>query len=179
MDDSNRRDFIKTVAVGGAALVAVPSFAFSAATVYDKKLFSKYFKVEVKGMYGTVPGVVEVDAGRVTVSVEECTQGDKPEYRTYTYGAHDYEDFTMTVQQGPGMVKLQKWADKAMKVGGSGDALRRDISIYALARDKSTVLKTFNCFGCFPVGFDAGSHSTESDIKTIKLTCNIDRIEVA
>jgi hypothetical protein len=150
-----------------------------AQTEDDKKIFSKYFKVEVKGMYGEVPGVTEVDAGRVTITVEECSQGDKPDYRTYTYGAHEYEDFTMTCQQGPGTVKLQKWADKAMKVGGQGDALRRDISIYLLARDKKTVLRTINCFGCFPVNFDAGSHSTASDIKTMTITCNIDRIEVA
>jgi hypothetical protein len=150
-----------------------------AQTEDDKKIFSKYFKVEVKGMYGEVPGVVEVDAGRLTVTVEEATQGDKPEYRTYTYGSHEYEDFTMTVQQGPGMVKLQKWFDKASKVGGSGDALRRDISVYLLARDKSTVLRTINCFGCFPVSYNAGDHGLGSDIKTATITCNIDRIEVA
>ena len=178
MDEHNRRDFIKTVAVGGAALLAAPRL-MAAQTEDDKKIFSKYFKVEIKGMYGTVPGVVHVDPGRVTITTEETTQGDQPDYRAYTYGAHEYEDFTMTVQQGPGMVKLQKWADKAMKVGGQGDALRRDISIYLLARDKTTVLRTINCFGCFPVSFNAGDHSTGSDIKSIMITCSVDRIEVA
>lgn len=148
-------------------------------TPHDKKLFSKYFYVEVKGVYGKVPGIVSIDPGNVTVTVEETTQGDQPEYRTYTYGSHDYADLTMTLQTGPGMVKLQKWADKAMKVGGSGDSLRRDISIYCLARDKATVLKTINCFGCYPISLNAGDHSTASEVKTITLTCNVDRIEVA
>lgn len=179
MDEQDRREFIKTVAVGGAALLAAPHVFAAGETPHDKKLFNKYFKVEVKGIYGEVPGVVAVDPGRVTVTVEETTQGDRPEYRTYTYGSHQYEPLTITLQQSPGMVKLQKWADKAMKVGGSGNALRRDISIYCLARDKSTVLRTINCFGCYPVSLNAGDHSTASDIKTIKLTCNVDRIEVA
>jgi len=182
MADSDRRDFIKQVAAGSAVLLIAPHAyaALNAAeTESDKKIFSKYFKVEVKGIYGEVPGVTKIDPGRVRISIEETTQGDKPEYRTYTYGKHEYDDLTMTVQQGPGMVKLQKWADKAMKVGGQGDALRRDISIYLLARDKSTVLKTINCFGCYPVSFNAGDHSTGSDVKAITLTCNISRIEVA
>jgi phage tail-like protein len=148
-------------------------------TPHDKKLFNKYFRVEVKGVYGKVPGIVSIDPGRVTVTVEETTQGDQPEYRTYTYGSHDYDDLTMTLQTGPGMVKLQEWCDKAMKIGGSGNALRRDISIYALARDKSTVRKTINCFGCYPISLNAGDHATGSEIKTITLTCNVDRIEVA
>jgi hypothetical protein len=150
-----------------------------AQTEDDKKIFSKYFKVEVKGMYGEVPGVVEVDCGRLTVTVEEATQGDKPEYRSYTYGSHEYEDFTMVVQQGPGNVKLQKWFKAATQQGGSGDALRRDVSLYLLARDKSTVVRTINCFGLFPVSFNAGDHSTGSDVKTATITCKVDRIEVA
>jgi len=145
----------------------------------SQRAFSKYFKVGIQGMYGEVPGVTEVDPGRLKVKINEASQGDQPDYRTYTYGSHEYEDFTMTVQQGPGMIRIQKWADKAMKMGGSGDALRRDISIHLLARDKKTVLRTINCFGCYPVNFGAGDHSTGSDIKALTLTCNIDRIEVA
>jgi hypothetical protein len=182
MADSDRRDFIKQVAAGSAVLLIAPhahAVLNAGKTSSDQKLFSKYFKVEVKGIYGEVPGVTKIDPGRVTVSIEETTQGDQPDYRTYTYGKHHYDDLTMTVQQGPGMVKLQKWADKSMKTGGAGNALRRDISIYLLARDKTTVLKTINCFGCYPVGLNAGDHSTGSDVKTITLTCNISRIEVA
>jgi hypothetical protein len=182
MADSDRRDFIKQVAAGSAVLLVAPHVhgALNAGeTSSDKKIFSKYFKVEVKGVYGEVPGMVQIDPGRVRISIEETTQGDRPDYRTYTYGSHDYDDLTMTLQTGPGMVKLQRWADKAMKMGGSGNALRRDISIYALARDKRTVLKTINCFGCYPVSMNAGDQSTGSDVKTITLTCNVSRIEVA
>jgi hypothetical protein len=194
MKATDRRTFLRTTAVGGAIIAAGPTLLacggeeewelaeqvqYAGETPHDKKLFSKYFKVEVKGVYGEVPGVTEVDAGRVTVAVEETTQDDKPEYRTYTYGSHEYDDFTMTLQTGPGMVKLQSWADKAMKMGGSGDALRRDISVYAMARDKTTILKTINCFGCYPISMNAGDHSTGSDVKSITLTCNVDRIEVA
>jgi hypothetical protein len=150
-----------------------------AQTEDDKKLYSKYFKVEIAGMYADVPGVVEVDAGRVTITPEECTQGDKPEYRTYGYGHHEYEDLTLTVQQDPKMVKIQKWADSAMKRGGAGDSLRKEISIHILARDKKTPMRSINCFGCFPVSFNAGSHSTGSDVKTMVLTCNVNRIEVS
>ena len=44
---------------------------------------------------------------------------------------------------------------------------------------KSTVLRTINCFGCFPVTLSAGKHSLGSDVKTITITCKIDHIEVA
>lgn len=150
-----------------------------AKTADDDKIFSKYFKVNIQGLYGEVPGVTEVDAGRVTVSVEEATQGDLPEYRTYAYGSHQYEDLTMVVQQGPGMTKIQDWVDKATHNGGDGSSLRKDISITLLARDKKTPLRTINCFGCFPVSFSAGEHSLASEIKTQTLTCNVNYIEVA
>lgn len=197
---NDRRNFLKTAAVGGAAL-AIGSqligcetdedfsddFADDSEdisvrageTPHDKKLFNKYFRVEVNGLYAEVPEVVSADAGKVTISLEETTEGDNPEYKQYTYGEHKYEDLTLTVMQGPGTAKLQKWFEAAMKSGGGGDALRRDISIFVLARDKSTVLKTINCFGCFPVSFNAQEHSTGSDIKTITLTCNMSRVEVA
>jgi len=195
MKKSDRRSFLKAAAAGGMAIVAAPYLsgceteedwqkfddviANAAQTEDDKKIFSKYFKVEVKGVYGQVPGVVSVDPGRVIVTTEETTQGDQPDYRTYTYGSHEYEDLTMTLQTGPGMVKLQDWADNAMKRGGDGNSLRRDISVYCLARDKATVLRTINCFGCYPINMSAGDHSTGSEVKSITLTCNVARIEVA
>jgi hypothetical protein len=179
MDEQDRRDFLKTVAIGGAALLAAPRLCVAAETEDDKKIFSQHFRVEVKGMYGEVPGVVRIDPGRVAVAIEETTQGDQPEHRTYSYGDHAYEALTMTVQQSPGMIKLQSWAAATKKIGGKAAAPRRDISIYLLARNKSTVLRIINCFGCYPVNFRAGSHGTASDIKTITLTCNVDRIEVA
>ena len=37
---------------------------------------------------------VVIDCGRLTVTTEEATSGDQPEYRAYTYGSHEYEDYT-------------------------------------------------------------------------------------
>jgi len=179
MSEHDRRDFIKIVAAGGAGLLATTHVFAAGETPHDKKLFNKYFRVEVKGIYSQVPGVVSIDPGRVTISTEETTQGDQPEYRTYTYGSHEYDDLTMTFLVGPGTTKLRRWASRSMKKGGGGKMLRRDISIYCLARDKDTVLKTINCFGCYPISLNAGDQSTGSDIKTITLTCNVSRIEVA
>ncbi len=147
---------------------------------YDNTIFNKYFYVEVKGMYDKVPGVTSFDPGKVTHNVQPADRGDKAEYKLWCHGDHEYQDATLTVMQAPGMVKLQKWVDKAMKMGGTGDALRRDLSCYLLARDKSTVLKTVNMFGCYPVDFDAGDQGAgQSDLKTITISLNVDRIEVA
>jgi hypothetical protein len=156
-----------------------PRLAVAATAAKDQKISSEFFRLEVKGLYDAVPGVTSVDPGRLRVTTEEATQGDKPEYRTYTYGSHEYDDMTFTVQTGPGMTKLQEWADKAMKMGGAGTALRRDVSLYLLARDKTTVLRTIHMFGCYPVSRNAGDHDTSSSIKTLVFTCNVDRIEEA
>lgn len=194
MSNGNRRDFLKGAAgVGGAAALASPMMTGCAAevgpahdlgeqkqaaqTASDQLIFNKYFKFEVKGIYGEVPGCTSVSGGELTITVEESTRGERPDYREYTYGSHEYADLNFTVQTGPGMVKLQKWADKAMKVGGAGNALRRDCALYLLARDKKTVLRTINYFGCYPISANAGDHSTSSEIKTLTFTCNVDRIE--
>lgn len=178
MPDTDRRTFLQAAAAGGAALlIARPTRAGQ----YDgdQKVICKGFKVEIGGMYAEVPGVLAADAGKVKVQVLESTQGDQPEASRYTYGQHEYEDFTMTVQQGPGNVKLQEWAKKAMQVGGLGDALRRDVKLFVYARDRTTILRTTTCFSCLPVGIQAGSHGTAGDIKTFTLNFNVDRVEVA
>jgi hypothetical protein len=149
-----------------------------AQTEDDKKILSSNFKVEVKGI-GFIEGVTEVDAGRVTVAICECSQGDQPEYRTYTYGDPAFEALTMTVQQGPGTVALQNWHDGVGKKGADKGTLRRDISIYLMARDGSTVLRTINCHECFPTQFSAGGHSTGSDVKCMTLTSKIAYVTVA
>ena len=197
MEKNSRRTFLKTtagvsgaVALGGTAIpgcvVATdndPEFGQivqGATAEYDNTIFNHYFYVEVKGMYDKLPGVSSFDPGKVTCNIEPADRGDKAEYTVWAHGDHEYEDATITVMQAPGMVKLQKWADKAMKMGGAGDALRRDISCYLLARDKSTVVKTINLFGCYPVDFDAGDQGAGgSELKTMTISLNVDRIEVA
>jgi len=200
MENSNRRGFLKaTAGIGGAAVLGGPALSGCVAQTgdgndpefgqilqgnnvkYDKIILSDYFTVEVHGMYEKVPGVVSIDPGKVggIDPTQNTDRGDRAEYKLWCHGDHEYQDATLTVMQAPGMVKLQKWVDKAMKVGGTGDALRRDVSLYLLARDKSTVLKTVNMFGCYPTDFDAGDESSDSETKTITLTLNVDRIEVA
>jgi hypothetical protein len=150
-----------------------------AEALQDKNILNKYFYVEVKGMYDKVPGCKGFEPGMVTHNPQKADRGDKAEYTLWCHGDHEYADASITVQQAPGMVKLQKWVDKAMKMGGVGDALRRDISCYFLARDKSTVLKTVNLFGCYPVDFDAGDQGAgQSELKCITISLNVDRIEV-
>ncbi len=152
-----------------------------ASTEDDAKIFSKYFKWEVKGISGNVPGVTSVDIGRLTITVEEATQGDKPEHRTYTYGSHEYDDCTFVVQQGNDAESkaLTKWVKSATQQGGAGDVLRRDCSLYYLARDKQTVLRVVNLFQCYPVSANEGDHDTGSNIKSMTVTLNVARIEEA
>jgi hypothetical protein len=186
MSDSSRRTFIRTGTACGAALAVVPSAVAKAGIeranipTADSKISiarSENFTIEVKGMYGKVPGVLSFDPGKVSMTTKQVT--DRRGRTRTTYGEHKYEPAVLSVMQAPGMAKLQEWADRAMKVGGSGDALRRDISLYIKARDKSTVLRTINCFGCYPISLESVDHDTGSDIKTITLTLNVDRIEVA
>jgi hypothetical protein len=126
-----------------------------------------------------VPGVVSIDPGRVAVPAQEVVQGDRSGYRTYTYGSPRYETLTMTVLQAPGMQRLQDWFQRASQQGGAADALRRDISIYVFGRNRSTVVRTFNVFGCFPVSHTGGDQSLASEVRTVTFTCSVGRIEVA
>ncbi len=194
MAKQDRREFLKSSAgVGGAVALTSPLLGGcmaefegedfvgeqqqAAQTASDKLINGKYFEFEVKGIYGKVPGCIGVSGGDVSVTVEESTQGDRPDYREYTYGDHNFDDLSFQVQTGPGMVKLQKWADKAMKSGGAGDALRRDCTLTLLARDRTTPLYKVSYYGCFPISSDEGGAGTDSDVKTITITCNVDRVE--
>ncbi|MBW2528264.1 MAG: phage tail protein [Deltaproteobacteria bacterium] len=181
MARGTRRSFLK-VAVAGAAATALPDILLGdeedgllgrlAHAGKAQTIAANRFRVEVKGVYGSVAGVTAIDVGRVDIQKVKTTQGDKPDYVSWTYGSHTYAPLTLRLQMGPGNVKIQKWADKAMKIGGSGDALRRDISVFLLAKDQSTVLGTLNAFGCYPTSL-SGSGSDQT------LKCHIDRIEEA
>ncbi len=187
MDEKNRRAFLQALATGGAAVVMGPQLAACGAEGFDDEswdteelglsdadtISGKYFKVEVPGMYGEVPDVMELDPGRLKVDVVGTSWPTFP-VRTYSYGSHEYEDFTMRVRRGPGNVKLQKWFEAVTQQGGSGDALRRDIVVRMLAGDSQTVVRTVRCFGALPTSYNAGS---SFDLAT--LTCQVNRIEVA
>ena len=179
MPNSSRRFFVRSSSAAGAVLVLTPEMIARGApkeAVAQKAMMkhpalrNRGFKVEIKGLYKSVPNVVSFDPGGIVF---------KPSAKGWVHGDHEYQDATLTVQQGPGMVKQQEWADKAMKMGGAGDALRRDISCYLLARDKSSTVRTVNLFGCYPVDFDAGDQGAgNSELKTITISLNVDRIEV-
>jgi uncharacterized repeat protein (TIGR02543 family) len=46
-----------------------------------------------------------VEDGRLTVTTEETTEGETPEYRTYTFGSHAYEEFVINVHYPSGRTK--------------------------------------------------------------------------
>jgi phage tail-like protein len=144
----------------------------------DQKVLNRYFRVDIKGIDGDVPGVTECDAGRVNMQIIESTSGDKANYRTHTYGDVSYEELTMVVQQSPENTKIQEWCDAAMETGGQNSALRRDISIYIMGRDKKKIVRTINAFGCMPIDFSSGDQSLSSEVKTVTLTCAPQRVEV-
>lgn len=47
-----------------------------------------------------------IDCGRLTITTEEATQGDAPEYQEYTYGSHDYENYTITAYYPSGQKRV-------------------------------------------------------------------------
>lgn len=148
-----------------------------AKTKDDDKILSQHFRVEIKGI-GDQPNVRSGDFGKVTIEAVESTQGDEPEHRTYCYGKHTYEDLNMTLQQGPENKPLFDWFTQATQRGGEGGALRRDISVFLYARDKSTILRTYHAKECFPTSLDSGDHSTASEAKTLTLVCKVGYVEV-
>lgn len=46
-----------------------------------------------------------VDCGRLTVTTEEATQGDNPEYKPYEYGSHDYENYSIIAHYPSGLTR--------------------------------------------------------------------------
>ncbi len=46
------------------------------------------------------------DCGRLEVVSEEATQGDVPEYREYTYGSHEYDDYAIVAYWPSGQKRL-------------------------------------------------------------------------
>ncbi len=147
----------------------VPS-AEAAQTESDQMIFSKYFELEVVGIYQSVPGAVSVFPGTVYWSSEEATRGDKPDWREYTWSFDRFEDWTIEVQQGPGMINLQKYADDALKEG----AQSRTFSVRFLARDKSTVLGSMHALGTPVEVMEAGD--PDSQVKRIQYTIEVENL---
>ena len=153
---------------------ALVASAEAAQTQSDQLIFSKYFKLEVVGIYQEVPGVVRVAPGAVFWVVEEATRGDEPDMREYAWSFDRLDDWTFDVQVGPGAIKLQEWADKALKTGGGGDALDRSLSLRLLARDKSTVVGSIHARGR-PVEVTA-SDNPDHELKVIQYTIEVEHL---
>ena len=147
----------------------VPS-AEAAQTESDQMIFSKYFEVEVVGIYQRVPGAVSVNPGTVHWSIEEATMGDRPDWREYTSSFDRFDEWTIEVMQGPDMVNLQRYADDALR----GAAHSRTFSVRFLARDKSTVLGSMHALGT-PIEAMAGD-DTDSQVKRIQYTIEVENL---
>jgi hypothetical protein len=121
--------------------------------------------VEIAGLYNPVPGAVSVDAGRVSSSI---VKGGG----SCSYGGHQYDDLVLMFTPSQANTKIVEWVNAAEHHGGGGTSQRRNICIRLYSQDKSAVLKTINCYGCFPASLTSSGMNK-------RLTCNVDRIEVA
>ena len=119
-----------------------------------------------------IPGLMSVELGGVTISIEETTQGDQPEFRTYTYGSAEYSDIVLTIMSGPATVALADWFDDTQRSGGTGDALRRD-AILTFGDQSGEPGVQFAAQGCLPVALE----STDSRLERHRLTLRPQRIE--
>ena len=129
--------------------------------------------VQILGfMNELIPGVVGIELGGVTISIEETTQGDQPEFRTYTYGSAEYSDIVLTIMSGPATVALADWFDDAQSSGGTTDALRRDVVLTFGDRSGEPGVQ-FAAQGCLPVALE----STDSRPERHRLTLRPQRIE--
>jgi len=136
MPKLGRRQSIK---LGTAALLVGPSVVFSreatAAPTKRAALRAGYFKVEVKGMYDKVPGVVSVDLGSATASAD------------YTKWIHDYLQVSLS-KDAPKLSKSFKAAlGKRSKV-----AHKVSVSLYSKASKSPAV--TYHVLNAVPVSID-------------------------
>lgn len=181
MSDFSRRTLIAAGSAAGGLVLSGPWFGAAAARKTTARagaprlIRSSDFRLAIRGLSNNIAGLRKVSGGKLTMGINVNPRSAPGSQ--LSYGEPIWSDIQLTVQTGPGMTKLQEWADKAMKTGGGGSALRRDCSLYLLARDKSSVLRTINYFGCYPINMNAGDQSTGSDVKSITFTCNVDRIE--
>jgi len=174
MTHLSRRTFVAAGSTVGGLILSGPWLPASAARAASP-LSANNFRFAIHGLTDNLPGLLALSGGKLTMGVRTNPRGAPGSQLAYN-GAQ-WDDLTFTVQQGPGMIKMQEWVDAAMKAVGCGNALRRDCSLYLLARDKASVMRTINYFGCYPTNCNAGDHSTSSEIKTMTFTCNVDRIE--
>ena len=151
-------------------LEALVPNAEAAQTESDQLIFSKYFELEVVGIYQKVPGAVSVLPGTVYWSIEEATRGDRPDMREYIGSFDRFDDWTIEVMQGPDMMNLQKYVDDALK----GGAHSRTFSVRFLARDKSTVLGSMHALGT-PIEVIA-SDNLGSQVKRIQFTIEVENL---
>jgi len=165
-------------------MVAVlgPKGGLAAEAAAKPMSFTGDMQVEIKGLCPAVAGVQVVQVGGSKFEKPKARRTIDRTYRPWPTRAGGDEDrkFFLVVPDVPANAAVLRWAKSAVAAGPTGKArLQRNISVSLLARDKKTVLRTINCFGCFPVSCDGGDQSTGSDIKTLTLTCTVDRIEVA
>lgn len=60
------------------------------------------------------------DSGRLNVTVEEATEGDIPGYIDYTYGSHEYDEYTITAYYPSGQKRVRPF-DLSMVIPSDRD----------------------------------------------------------
>lgn len=148
-----------------------------ASTKDDVKVTAQKFHIEIKGLFDKVPNTTQGDPGGIRGQVNESTQGDNPEYRTFNYGNTEYDECRIVMQQNPGVKKLQEWVEKAQEQGGGGDAIRRDVSFYVYARNGKDIARVYDLHDCFPQALETGDQSTASEVKSVTLVLKVGWLE--
>ena len=173
MNSSNRRKFLKNTACAAVGLILAPWQKIMAKNLRLKKplrfgrlkglryknklvprnrLTARRSRVYIKGLTANLPDVISVKVSPIKMN---------------TPGRDLRVKFVL--RQTKRNSFIVSWFKKRTK---------RDISFFI--RDANYRAKrVINCFGCSPISFDAGSHSTGSEVKTMTMTCNVSRIEVA
>ena len=173
MNSSNRRKFIKNTACAAVGLILAPwqklmakslrlkkplrlrqlkGLRFKNRLVPRNRLTAGRSRVYIKGLTANLPDVISVKVSPIKMN----NQGRDLRVK-------------FVLRQTKRNSFIVSWFKKRTK---------RDISFFI--RDANFRAKRMiNCFGCSPISIDTGSNSSAADMKTISMTCNVSRIEVA
>lgn len=139
----------------------------------DEILIGGNFKVDIQGCASSAD-CVSADVDDIEIEIHDVTSSNDPNWRTIRSGVPRFGQARFTFRTNDQQLNgdLRTWVNDTRQ----GKNIRKQISIFLMQRDQSTIGRTYNLENCFPVSFTSGDFTTGGESNLAELVVQPTRV---
>jgi hypothetical protein len=139
----------------------------------DEILIGGNFKVDIQGCASSAD-CVSADVDDIEIEIHDVTQSNNTNWRANRSGVPRFGQARFTFRTNDAQLNsdLRAWVNDTRM----GKNIRKPISLFFMARDQSTIGRTYTLENCFPVSFTSGDFTVGGEANVAELVVQPTRV---